>query len=333
MLASLPPSFRRAAILDIGSASIRILIARHHPGQPLEIECDQGIITRLMSGLTADSFLSDESMNQSFNAIGSLIDHITDRTNCVVRCIGTQALRRARNADYFIREVERIGGFPVEVITADREGRLAWLGSRDLLDQQALLMDLGGGSTELVFYDREGDLRVVSLPVGAAIHEAIPQDLEFPALSVECDLRFTSISISRMVCLGGTATSVAFIAAGIEQWAHGCVHGMMICRRDIEMVRDRVSRAIDSGLQQRLGIEPGRIQLLPSGIRLLLEMMNRIGVDSITVSEHGIRFGLVREILESGLRETQAALCESPPSGLAVLETGGVDESDPLDSE
>jgi len=99
------------------------------------------------------------------------------------------------------------------------------------------------------------------------------------------------------------------------------------------MVRDRVSRAIDSGLQQRLGIEPGRIQLLPSGIRLLLEMMNRIGVDSITVSEHGIRFGLVREILESGLRETQAALCESPPSGLAVLETGGVDESDPLDSE
>ena len=303
-----PPTSFRAAVLDIGSVSIRLLVVRTDPGRRMEIEFDQGIITRLMSGLTVDSVLTDECINRSLDAITSLVQFIVDRASCRVRCIGTQALRHARNADSFMQQVERISGIPVEVISADREGRLAWRGSSDLLDPQSLLMDLGGGSTELVFGDCGGDLRVVSLPIGASRPGAIPRNLGFTILHRDGSSKNAHVPISRLVCLGGTATTVAFMTKGIERWTHGCVHGVEIGRRDIEAVRDRVMQAIDTGHHLRWGIEPGRLELLPSGIQILLEIMTRIEVEMMTVSEQGIRFGLVREMFESDLCGNQAAL-------------------------
>lgn len=304
-------SISKACVLDIGSASIRLLMG-HWSDSDIVIDFDDGRLTRLLSGVSDHRIIDIPTFSANIAAVRELFAQISNMKPRHGRCVGTFALRNASNANQFLEEVSRITGYESEIITPDREGYLAWKGSSDLLDQSSLLIDLGGGSTELIFYDSHNTLQVESLPIGSGntISALLDQSDVAPSGTSEDVVRIVRKKILQMgridqikrhfrrfVIIGGTATSSAFLLSRASQFKRGCVHGREVPLSAFRTLFKGLWNTPKEDRARLPGIESGRGLLLPVGLAILLALGDILSVETLIISEHGLRFGLLRELM------------------------------------
>ncbi|MCG3175151.1 MAG: Exopolyphosphatase [Candidatus Omnitrophica bacterium] len=305
----------KIAVYDIGTNSIHLLIVEVHKDLSFEVLGHEKDTTRLGDGSFESGELSAEAMKKGCEVMERFAK-IAARSG-VKRSIAvaTSAVREARNGGKFIEEVWRRAGLKVSVITGEEEARLIGLAARsatDLGGKKALVIDIGGGSVELILGDgRTMDL-MESYKLGVArlsdrfIHEDPPSKRSLKRLEsyVERKLRKTLKRVRKAepaVVLGtaGTMVNLAFMC-------HYDAQGRTLERvnlsrlklKDLERVHAKLCRMTLRERMRMPELDPKRADLIVAGSALVLTLMRLLRVSSITISDKGIREGVILDYID-----------------------------------
>lgn len=297
---------KRAAI-DIGTNSVRLLIAEISDGR-IEKTYKQVLTTRLGQGLNNTGMLSETAVNKTIDAIDVLAKKAISMGAQSILAIATSAVRDAINGQQFIRQVQNTG-VSVRVLSGKQEAELGFLGATAQMSYAAteiVVVDIGGGSTELVRGDYKGIIDGVSLNLGAVrLTERLsvtgpigPLGLERISQHVTSVLEDTNFFIEtaqgvRLVGIGGTITSLAAIILGMEVYNRDLIHGHVITLGDIDKTLKKIA---PMGLDDRKklpGLQPERADIIVAGTVILICLMKRMGIESIEVSEWDNLEGLI----------------------------------------
>jgi exopolyphosphatase/guanosine-5'-triphosphate,3'-diphosphate pyrophosphatase len=310
-----PATSPTIATIDVGTNTTLLLVARRRPGAPdadPEILADAAAITRLGRGIGQDGRLRSEGIAQTLAALTEYAE-IAERHAAVITAIGTEALRRAPNAEAFLQPAAKILGTPVEVITGDREASLTFRAVAESFPAEIAagrvgVVDIGGGSTEIILADRGTLVFRRSFPLGSVrLHERHvrsdpPSDAE--ARAIEQDVRerlndaaqaFAGPPLTLLIGVAGTVTSLAAMAMNLRTYDSARVHGSTLTLTQIDAQIDRLAVATQSERETIVGLDPRRADVIFAGALLLRTIARRAGVDAVRVSDRGIRWGLFYE--------------------------------------
>ncbi|HKG95090.1 MAG TPA: Ppx/GppA phosphatase family protein [Gemmatimonadaceae bacterium] len=300
----------RIAAIDIGSNSIRQIIADVSPGGAIRVVDELKAAPRLGTGLQETRELSDTSMRGAVEALGRMATLARQLGARRVEAVATSAVRDAVNAAEFLAAVKRETGLHVRVLNGDEEARLSFLSALahfELGEGRALVMDIGGGSLELAL-SAEGLLeRLVSLPFGAirlteqflgagSRGKAVRRLRETVRDGIRQHLPRRDWRGAQVIGSGGTFTNLAgiFVARQEMQVAH-TVHGTRVPRVEVEHILDML---VDMSPAERVlvqGLNPNRADIIVAGLAVAAEVMKRVEARDLAVSAYGIREGLLLE--------------------------------------
>lgn len=282
------------AVIDIGSNACRLLWASVEEGQLKDTELILRI-TRLGGGLSRiPPVLTEEAMGRSLEVLAEYAQRLQARGIEDISILGTEALRKAVNRQELLREIQGRWGWPVEVIPGEREARLSYLGAQSILGEEKniAVIDIGGGSSEIVM--REGTrLRAHSAPVGSVRLLNQPQPQE--RIRANLNQGWQNLNLAHqttLVAVGGTATAAAMIA---ENKDHLEDRGYWLKSEELMEQIDRIEKMT---LPQRLklpGMIPGREDVLPWGLRILLAASQVLGRERILICPRDLMHGFILE--------------------------------------
>lgn len=305
----------RVAAVDCGTNSIRLLVSDLTPDGPREVD-RRLTITRLGQGVDATGEFHPEALSRTFAACeayaGVLADLGVERT----RFVATSAARDAGNRQMFFDGVQaRLGVLP-EIINGKEEARLSFDGAISSartggdVRLPALVMDVGGGSTELFLGRACDDGACVSLDMGSVrvrerfLHSDPPTAAEIAAASRFIDGLLDAAALdldaaSTWFGVGGTATALAAINLCMDEYDRSRVHGATISRGDLAALARRLLATPVARLLEIPTMVPGRADVICAGTLIVWRISELLCVD-LTVSEADILDGLVATLAPRG---------------------------------
>ena len=299
----------RVAVVDIGTNSTRLLVADVEDGRVSELE-RRSTVTRLGRGVDTSGQLAADAIEDVCRTVGDYIEVYEPLSPDVVTAIATSAVRDAENSGVFLAELRERFALRAQMLEGAEEARLTYLGAstgRSSVDG-TLVVDIGGGSTELVFgSDAEVDF-YASLQAGTVRHTErylatdppAADDLEALADDVR-DLIFAELSKAEFftakqgIAVAGTPTSLAAIEQELDPYDPERVHGFEL---SLDSIQRMCSMLASKTLEERLevtGLHPGRAPTIVAGVVILIQVMRAFGLHEIEVSEHDILYGAALE--------------------------------------
>jgi exopolyphosphatase / guanosine-5'-triphosphate,3'-diphosphate pyrophosphatase len=303
----------RVAVVDIGTNSTRLLVAELD-GARVSTELDRRTtVTRLGAGVDADRRLRDDAMERVYTTLDGYRAAIDELGVTRALAVMTSAVRDAANGDEFAGVVGSRYGLEPHILKGDDEARLTFLGAmseRDPADPTpTLVIDIGGGSTELVIGAGHEMSFHVSTQAGVVrqterhLHSDPPTAAELDALAQ--DVR-TIVgdgvpsgergAVGRAIGVAGTATQLAAIAQSLEPYDAAKVQGYVIRAPERDRIRSELAAV---PLEQRArtpGLDPARAPTIVAGVVILTEVMDLFGLEQIEVSEHDILRGAALDL-------------------------------------
>jgi exopolyphosphatase/guanosine-5'-triphosphate,3'-diphosphate pyrophosphatase len=307
--------------IDIGTNTIRLLVAETSTATHRELYSGR-TITRLGQDLDRTGLIAPEAKERSLKALEEFSAIIRRHSKIGTAVFGTSALRNASNTKEFIAEAKKRTGLDIEVISGEDEAKLTLLGVRRALSlvgradtdplASALVIDIGGGSTELMVTRQGGIASMESLPLGAvylterflqndpptrdeldSLRRTITQELD--ALPAK-NLHLASLN----TCAGtaGTITTLAAMDQGIEAYDPERINGYVLQTAALDRMVDLLAA---SSLERRLkitGLDPGREDIILAGAIIAQEIMARCGARELLVSDWGLREGILFDLYE-----------------------------------
>jgi exopolyphosphatase/guanosine-5'-triphosphate,3'-diphosphate pyrophosphatase len=298
----------RVAVADIGSNTTRLLIAEVDDGRVTRELERQSQVTRLGAGVDADGRLREDAMDRVYETLERyhrlVEEHGADRAPAVL----TSAVRDAANGRKFADTVEQRYGFTPHILTGEEEAQLTFRGATSERDpddpKPTLVIDIGGGSTELVIGSRGQAGFHVSTQAGVVrqserhVHHDPPTPDELEEVSADVrEIVSAAVpeeqrrAVRHAIAVAGTATSLAAIAQHLDPYDPERVHGYLLSGAE----RDRMLAELSAmDLEQRRqvpGLDPNRAPTIIPGIVILSEVMKLFGLDQVEVSEHDILRG------------------------------------------
>ena len=293
----------RAAV-DIGSNSLLLTIVDDQGA----IVHDEARVAGLGRGLGDRGLLAPDRIAA---AEAILADYVrTAQLHGVspgaIRAVATSAARRAMNAQTWFQRVQRQLGLRVRIISGDDEARFTWLGAqRDLevTEGPLLVVDLGGGSTEVVLGEGAQIYERVSLEIGSVrlteqwlgLGTASPSALA--RLRNQVDTAVGSLKMEpiprNVVAVAGTATTLAAMALGLDRYDAARVHGSRLTKTELGRFVDRLLVAGPDERRQIAAVSPERADFLLAGAVILDRLLTAARRQQLIVSDRGLRFGLL----------------------------------------
>jgi exopolyphosphatase/guanosine-5'-triphosphate,3'-diphosphate pyrophosphatase len=290
-------------VIDIGTNTLLLLIVDDELA-PLVDVCRFG---RLGKGLDATGRLDPTAIATSLEICREYRALLDEHGVATPVVIGTQALREAANRAEFVGPAEAILGAPIEVIAGAREAELAFLAVQRTFPELAgtpyVVVDVGGGSTEVIATDGARVTSAVSLPIGAVrLHERYlahdpPTPAEVRALTTEID-RQLAIDLPRgvpVIGTAGTATTMAAIARGLPAHDPAKVTGVRLAPLAIDHQLARLLTATVAQRRAMRGLEPQRADVFAAGVAILSRIVHRIEAPELITCDRGIRWGVAYE--------------------------------------
>lgn len=319
------------AALDLGTNNCRMLVAR--PGRHgFHVVDAFSRATRLGEGLAASGALSDSAMARTVAALKLCVDKMGRRGVTRARHVATEACRRATNCDDFVARVAAETGLEIEIISAQEEARLALAGCAALLDRRishALVFDIGGGSTELIWVrlDRGAPEHIeamASLPVGVVTlaetcerelssvdgYGRIVAGLEEGFRGFEADCRLAGrIRARKMQMLGtsGTVTTLGGVYLDLPRYERTAVDGLVMPFSAIEAMSRRLAGLSLAERAAHPCIGRDRAELVVAGCAILEAICRVWPLGRLRVADRGVREGMLLNMMQA---ETAAAAAE-----------------------
>ena len=300
----------RVAAIDTGTNSTRLLVAEEQAGGFRTLE-RRMVITRLGQGVDRRRALDPEALKRTLATIADYAAVCGEYGVEQLRVTGTSAVRDAHNRDEFFEGVKWLTGKDPELLTGDAEARTTFLGVRaDLPDPEAILVvDIGGGSTELIYGGAEPET-LVSLDVGCVrmfekyLESDPPAPDEIEALRAEVldalqDFR-DSVYVkpgTRLVGVAGTVSQIATLKAGTLVYDSDITHHMVMTHGDVRLLAKRLESLPYTQRRRVSGLEAGRADVIVAGAEILLSVMEAFDFPEVMVSETDILDGLVIDLL------------------------------------
>lgn len=301
----------RVAVIDCGTNSIRLLVAEGDAGTPL-VDLDRRLeLNRLGQGVDATGRFATEALERTFVACDRFAAVIGELDADRVRFVATSAARDAANRDEFFAGVLARLGVRAEVISGDEEARLSFRGALSgvgRVGEPVLVMDLGGGSTELVTGTMDGQiLHATSVNMGSVrVRERFLVD-EVPTASqvaqarawVDEQLDASGVPFDRVrawVGVAGTATSLSAIQLGLAVYDRARVHGSTL---DADQIAALTDRLLGSTVEQIMTMGPlqrRRAEVIGAGALICQRVAARLTCE-LLVSESDILDGLAMDLL------------------------------------
>jgi exopolyphosphatase/guanosine-5'-triphosphate,3'-diphosphate pyrophosphatase len=298
---------RRLAAIDLGTNTVRLLVVETDGAGGFTVIDEAQQITRLGQGRAATGRLAPGPMERTAAVVGEYATRAVRQGAARVLVVATSAVREAANGREFVARLERLVGQPIRVIPGQDEARLALLGVRRGLGPLrgiVAVLDIGGGSTELV-RARDGRLEAsVSLPVGVVALAEEGGSYADMARGVAGRLRrdlpaeFRSPRIEQLIGTAGTVTTMAALDLALPAWDSRRIHGHTLTRPAIERLRDRLLPLTVEEIANLPCLEPGRADVIRPGIAITLAVLDVLGLDRLCVSEAGLREGILAEALD-----------------------------------
>ncbi|MFP5416220.1 MAG: exopolyphosphatase [Actinomycetes bacterium] len=300
---------RRVAAIDCGTNSIRVLVAEAADSGFVELD-RQLRLTRLGQGVDASGEFHPEALARTLAACEEYGAVLAAHDVNTVRFVATSAARDARNREEFFAGVRSRLGVDPEVIGGDEEARLSFEGALSAVPDAAtpaLVMDVGGGSTELVLGQPGRPLRGVSLDMGSVrLRERFlpsdPPTVEEAAEASEfvddlLDASGIDFAAARTwFGVGGTATSLSAIVQGLDAYDRARVNGSKVSRLELVGLSARLLTSTVAEVLEIPTMVPGRADVICAGALICARVAARTGVD-LTVSEADILDGIVLALL------------------------------------
>ncbi len=340
------------AALDLGTNNCRLLIATPTPNGFRVVEAYSRIV-RLGEGLTQSGRLSDAAMDRALAALKVSAEKIRRRRAVRVKAIATQACRMAQNGPDFVERVAKETGLRLQIITPREEAQLSVSGCVNLLDRQmdaALVVDVGGGSTELSWVDLNGqglDARPrqfapwrlpikawLSIPVGVVtLAEDFPEDGKdqhawFRAMVEAVKERIDGFPHAEpmrgifaeggahMVGTSGAITSLAGLHLELERYDRARVDGLWMSRGECEEAAGRLLTLTPSERAKQPCIGPDRADLVLAGAAILQAVQELWPCERVRVADRGLREGLLLSLM-SERRKSRRRRRRKPSSAAA----------------
>jgi len=298
----------RLSAIDIGTNTILMLIADVDSSGAIRVVRDEHAIARLGKGVDENRIILPETFERVL-AYLSEYKRIYEREHSkkVIAC-GTSALRDAANSREFIEFVKDRLGITVSILSGDEEADLTYLGGiSEFLEpnssQQFVVLDIGGGSTEVVSGQGTTVTSKTSLDIGSVrLTERFLKTSPPSAARIEEVQRYVNDHAARLpefsegartIGVAGTLTTLAAIDLQLGEYDRGRVSGHVLTLDVIRKIFDRLKGKRLDELKTIPQIVPQRADIILAGILILIETMNRMGVDRITASDRGLRYGMV----------------------------------------
>jgi exopolyphosphatase/guanosine-5'-triphosphate,3'-diphosphate pyrophosphatase len=294
----------RVAVVDIGSNSTRLLIADVAGGSVTELD-RRSVVTRLGEGVDATGRLGDAPQQRVFDVLDEYASAI-EAEGCARRdAVLTSAVRDAANGAEFARTVRDRYGLDGRTLSGDEEARLTFLGATAARDagqrERLLVVDIGGGSTELV----TGAGFHVSTQAGVVRHterhlaDDPPTAEQLEALARDARAVFEDAvppevreAVGGAVAVAGTATSCAAIDLALEPYDASRTEGHVMTVERLGEIRARLAALPLEERREVPGLHPDRAPTIVAGTILLSEVMEAFGLGRFEVSEHDILWGV-----------------------------------------
>ncbi|MBD0338054.1 MAG: hypothetical protein ICV67_02040 [Thermoleophilia bacterium] len=292
----------RVAALDLGTNTTRLLVADVEDGSVREVE-RRTEITRLGEGVDERRRLLPLPIARVRKVLSdyrrALEEHGAERALLVA----TSAVRDAENGEAFLGEIEWSYGFATRLLSGGEEAALVRRGvaTGAEVDAGTLIVDLGGGSTELILGDRH-----LSLDLGSVrLTERFGEDVE----AIRAHVREAALPLetAKAVGVAGTVTTIAALDLGLTEYDPQRVHGHAILRDAVER---ELARLAGLSLEERRrlpGLEPKRAPVIVAGAAILAELLAVYGLDGIRASERDLLDGAALEAAELPEPEEGAA--------------------------
>ena len=300
----------RVAAIDCGTNSIRLLVLSGSREAPVELVREVRL-ARLGQGVDATGEFHPDALARTFAVCEEYARIIRDHGAEKVRFVATSAARDVSNRQVLVDGVRERLGVGVDVIPGQEEARLSSMGALCALDvaSPTLVVDIGGGSTELVLVDGAGTiLHSVSLNVGAVrlrerfLHTDPPTPGEQKnARGFVGELLDGSgidfAAVAGAVGVAGTVTSVGARVLGLESYSREAIHGLVLERGDVEAVTRHWLATPVGLIEQEPCMQPLRAGVIGAGALILDETISRIPEEIIRISETDILDAIALELL------------------------------------
>jgi exopolyphosphatase / guanosine-5'-triphosphate,3'-diphosphate pyrophosphatase len=297
----------RFAVIDVGTNSVKFHIAERGGDGDWRTIVDRAEIVRLGEGLQQTGRLNPEPVARTIDAIAQMAEEASRHGVAAIAAVGTAGLRMASNGADFVNAVQARCGVLVDVISGEEEGRLAYLAATAGLGARGSLavFDTGGGSSQFTFGQDELVDERFSVAVGAVrfteeygLDSAVSGDVLTAALgAMGADLGSLDDrhAPETLVGMGGAVANLAAVKHGLTEYDPDIVHGTHLDRaeidRQIELYRTREA----DERRSIVGLQPQRSDIILAGACVVRTVLDKLGKDSLRVSDRGLRHGVLAE--------------------------------------
>ena len=268
------------AVIDIGSNSARLMM---HDGDKTLYKRVK--ITRLAEDMGEEKILTESAIDRTALAIKEFVDIAKNEKADKIYAFATAAVRYAENSAVFLDRVKSVCGFDVEVVSGDVEADLGYngaLGGRD-----GGVIDIGGASAEIIVCENGKKVYSKSLDIGVVkLKDKCGQDKRTVFEYVGDKIKeYGYIPHAKFYGIGGTATSIAAIMLKLKQYNPDLVNGYRIQKAELKKLTDKLFSMTIEERRNLKGLQPARAEVIAGGTALMLAVMDKIGLNEITVSE------------------------------------------------
>ena len=293
--------------IDIGTNSMRLLIANYNNGK-IENRKKYVNTTRIGQGVDKEGYISEEALQRNINALEDFANICKVEECQAIYCMGTSALRDSKNGNVFVDRAKQKTNINVEIISGNEESNLGFMGVLEGLDtdEQILVIDIGGGSTEFILGDREGIKFAKSENVGALrmTEKFLAKDPidtnEFSNMSkfIYSEIKDTidyikSKQIKKLVGIGGTITSLSAMNQELEVYSMEKIHNSEVSIKNIKDILQNLKQMTLNDKKTLKGLQPKRADIITAGVEILNIIMENLEIEKIIVSEYDNLEGLM----------------------------------------
>ena len=304
---------QRLAAFDVGTNSTRLLVADVDGGEIVAEHAREMVITRLGKGVDRTGRFDPGALARTLEVLAGYAGTCRRLGVARRRLVATSATRDAADRQVFVDGVRDLLGVDAEVLTGREEAATAYRGATATLegDRPTLVVDIGGGSTELILGDGRTARAMVSLDIGCVrlferhLHHDPPTAGEAAALRADVAAHLAEVAgvldpaaADRVVGVAGTVTTVTAIALGLDAYDPRRIHRATLDAAEIAAVADKLTAMTVAERAALPVMAKGREDVIAAGALLLDELVRRFGIRQVTASETDILDGILLGLAE-----------------------------------
>jgi len=305
-------SYRLGAI-DVGSNSIRLIIAEPQREGHYRVLDEEKAASRLGKGLGATGRLSPEGITHSIDALRRMKQIATGYQVRELRVIATCAVREAEDGGEFVRRCKEELDLDIEVITSNQEAHLAFLSvarSFHLDGKHIAVADTGGGSTEIILASGNAIEAICGTPLGAVrvtekfgngqplTNDQLEEMFEYIDRELKKNTRHVLLEPHMLIGSGGTFTALAEMLMASKGQSGMPVRGCEINRADVRHMLDRLRKMPTEARRSLPGLSPDRADIIVAGVAIVDRLMRHFDLNRVTIHDRGVRDGLLLEMID-----------------------------------